>query len=181
MTIGNTQSVTEAVHDGLADLGIVEGEIDDPHLKVWPVAEDEMVLVVASGHPWAGGAAIASSAFPRTSWVLREPGSGTRRLFEDLLARDGHGLDELEIALELPSNEAVRAAVEAGAGATVVSRLVVAAALRAGTLVAVDATVPRRRFFALQHKERYVGRTAQAFLALLREHAGASEPGSRQA
>lgn len=178
LTIGNTQNVAEAVHDGFADLGIVEGEIDDPHLAVAPVAEDEMVLVVARGHPWAGGAAIASSAFPETPWVLREPGSGTRRLFEDVLAQGGLSLDALEIALELPSNEAVRAAVEAGAGATVVSRLVVAAGLRAGTLVAVDATVPRRRFFALQHKERYVGRAAQAFHALLREQAGAEEPGS---
>jgi len=94
------------------------------------------------------------------------------------LSRDGLSFEEPGIALELPSNEAVRAAVEAGAGATVVSRLVVAAALRAGSLVAVAATVPRRRFYALQHKERYVGRAAQAFLSLLREQAGAAEPSS---
>jgi DNA-binding transcriptional LysR family regulator len=183
LTIGNTQTVAQAVHDGLADLGIVEGEIDDPHLAIEPVAEDEMVLVVAREHPWAGRAAIGISAFGETPWVMREPGSGTRRLFEDLLAGYGHKLDELEVALELPSNEAVRAAVEAGAGATLVSRLVVEAALQAGGLVAVDATVPRRRFFALRHKERYVGRAAQAFHALLREHdggAGAAARGSPQ-
>lgn len=169
LTIGNTQSVAAAVHDGLADIGIVEGEIDDPHLTSETVAVDEMVLVVSPGHYWAGSAAISPARFGETAWILREPGSGTRRLFEDMLAGAGTSLDALDIALELPSNEAVRAAVEAGAGATVISRLVVAASLQAGTLVLVDAAVPRRGFLALRHKERYVGKPAQAFHALLRE------------
>lgn len=169
LTIGNTQSVAAAVHDGLADIGIVEGDVDDPHLTSETVAVDEMVLVVSHGHDWAGSAAISPVRFGETAWILRERGSGTRRLFEDMLAGAGSSLDALEIALELPSNEAVRAAVEAGAGATVISRLVVAASLQAGTLILVDAAVPRRGFLALRHKERYVGKAAQAFHALLRE------------
>ncbi|MFL1876087.1 hypothetical protein ACIKT0_13020, partial [Hansschlegelia beijingensis] len=55
--------------------------------------------------------------------------------------------------------------VEAGAGATVMSRLVAEAALRAGSLVAVKFPLPRRRFLALMHRQRYVTQALKAFLA----------------
>ncbi|WP_242693461.1 LysR substrate-binding domain-containing protein, partial [Sabulibacter ruber] len=62
---------------------------------------------------------------------------------------------------------AVRAAVEAGAGATVISRLVVASALRAGTLVRIPLSLPKRRFLVLRHRERHETRAERAMLALL--------------
>ncbi|CAN7741080.1 LysR substrate-binding domain-containing protein [Bosea sp. LjRoot9] len=176
VTIGNTQSVAQAVHDGFADLGIVEGEIDDPHLAIEPVADDQMVLVVGRGHPWATRRIVEAADFGESAWVLREPGSGTRRLFEDMLSRAGRTLDELVVVLELPSNEAVSTAVTAGAGATVISRLVVQPVLQAGDLVAVEAELPQRRFFVLQHKERYVSRVAAAFRDLMRERRTTAGP-----
>ncbi|MDH8560270.1 LysR substrate-binding domain-containing protein, partial [Klebsiella pneumoniae] len=69
--------------------------------------------------------------------------------------------------LELPSNEAVRSAVEAGAGVTVVSGLVVSNALKAGSLVQVKLDLPKRRFFALRHKEFSMTRAQRAFLDLI--------------
>jgi DNA-binding transcriptional LysR family regulator len=71
------------------------------------------------------------------------------------------------VALEVPSNEAVRAAVEAGTGVTAISRLVVANALKAGTLVGVKLELPRRHFFVLRHRERYATKAAQAFVELV--------------
>ena len=67
----------------------------------------------------------------------------------------------------LPSSEAVRAAVEAGAGGTAISRLVVASSIKAGNLVPVKFPILRRRFFAVRHKERYVSRAEQAFLDVI--------------
>ena len=61
-----------------------------------------------------------------TEWVLREPGSGTRSAFEAAVASLAPACATLRIALELPSNEAVRAAVEAGLGATALSASVAA-------------------------------------------------------
>jgi len=60
----------------------------------------------------------------------------------------------------------VRAAVEAGAGVTVISKLVVFNSLRAGTLVSLGISLPQRSFFVLRHRERYVAKAVQAFLAL---------------
>jgi DNA-binding transcriptional LysR family regulator len=75
----------------------------------------------------------------------------------------------LPVALELPSNEAICGAVEAGAGATVISRLVAAGGLRAGSLIQVGLALPKRRFYALRHKERHVTHAEGAFTALLSE------------
>ena len=63
-------------------------------------------------------------------WVLRGVGSGTRSAFEQALKGVGIRPEKLGIALELPSNEAVRAAVEAGLGATATSASVAASSWR---------------------------------------------------
>jgi DNA-binding transcriptional LysR family regulator len=169
LRIGNTEQVAGWIHETSAELGLIEGEIDDPTLGAAQVAEDEMVLVVGIDHPWAGRAAVTPEELPDTPWVLREPGSGTRSIFESWLATAGLKPEQLTIGMELPSNEAVRSAVEAGAGATVISRLVVSAMLRAGSLIAVPLPLPKRRFYALRHKERHVTHAERAFTTLLEE------------
>jgi DNA-binding transcriptional LysR family regulator len=166
LTIGNTEQVAAAVHEGLADLGFVEGEIDDPMLEITPAADDELVLVVGTSHAWAGRKSITPSDLRSSRWVLREPGSGTRAMFEEALVALGIRPAELDVALELSSNEAVRTAVEAGAGATVMSSLVTSAAVAAGTLVQMPVALPKRRFLAIRHRERHLTRAAREFLAL---------------
>ena len=116
LTIGNTESVAKLVREGTADLGIVEGETEDPTLSVAPVAEDELVLVVAPGHPWADGRAIEGRNLADSRWTLREPGSGTRSILERAAESAGLSLADLDVAMELPSNEGVRAGVEGISG-----------------------------------------------------------------
>lgn len=172
LSIGNSERVANWTREGIAELGFVEGEADDPALAARPVAEDELVLVVGPDHPRAKPARDGQSpadlgALTDLRWVLREAGSGTRAMFEAALRDAALAPAALDIALELPSNEAVRAAVEAGAGATVISRLVVASALRAGTLVRIPLSLPKRRFLVLRHRERHETRAERAMLALL--------------
>ena len=165
LAIGNTETVSAAIHDGAADLGFIEGEIDDPALAMTEVAEDELVIVVPPGHSWLK-ATPSSAELSQGAWVLREPGSGTRAMFEAALPGLGLATTDLAIALELPSNEAICAAVAAGAGATAISRLVAANAIAAGRLATVALPLPKRRFLALRHKERYLAKAAAAVLAL---------------
>lgn len=70
--------------------------------------------------------------------------------------------------MSLPSNEAVLAAAQAGAGATALSRQVAEAALASGRLVAAPITLPLRVFHLLRHKERYRSRASDAFVAVAR-------------
>ena len=108
LTIGNTRTVTEAVIDGAAELGFIEGEVDAPALSMKIVAEDALVIVVPPHHPWADGRQLtAADLVSRTSWVMREEGSGTRSEFENAVARLGASPRDLDVTLVLPSNEAV--------------------------------------------------------------------------
>ena len=165
LAIGNTETVSAAIRDGVADLGFIEGEIDDPALAMTAVDEDELVIVVPTGHPWTKTVPPAQE-LSQGAWVLREAGSGTRAMFEAALPAFGLAANDLTVALELPSNEAICAAVASGAGATAISRLVAANAIAAGRLATVALPLPKRRFLALRHKERYLAKAAAAFLAL---------------
>ena len=168
LAVGNTAEAAEAVREGAAELGFVEGAVEDPALASLPVAEDRLVLVVPPGHPLAGGARPSTADLTAAAWVLREPGSGTRSAFEATLAALSRPPDSLTVALELPSNEAVLAAVIAGAGASVPPEAVVAAPLHAGIVVAVLFDLPVRSLRVLRHRERYRSRAADALLALIR-------------
>jgi DNA-binding transcriptional LysR family regulator len=165
--IANTERVAQAVHEGSADVGLVEGEVDDPSLAIRKIDGDTLVVVVGKHHRWATHARITADDFRTTGWVLREPGSGTRSIFEAALRKYGIRLSELRITLELPSNEAIRAAVEAGQSATAISNLVVAHSVAAKTLHHVKIDLPKRAFFALRHKERYASQVEKAFFRKL--------------
>jgi DNA-binding transcriptional LysR family regulator len=165
--IGNTAQVAATVRQGAAELGFVEGAVADPALASIPLAHDRIVLVVGPEHPWAGRGDLRPDELPESVWVLREPGSGTRSSFEDGVAALGVAPDRLRTALELPSNEAVRAAVESGLGATALSASVVAPSLEAGLLCHVPLALPERRFHALRNAERQPSRAALTLLGLI--------------
>jgi DNA-binding transcriptional LysR family regulator len=167
LAVGNTAQVAAAVQQGTTELGFVEGVVDDPMLASIPVARDLMVVVVGPEHPWVARDCIRSGDFMDTEWVLREPGSGTRSVFEAALEGFGIAPGTLRIALELPSNEAVRSAVEAGMGATAISASVAAPSLEAGLLHRVEIALPERDFHVLRHRERHHGRAADALLDLI--------------
>lgn len=167
LSIGNTKQVIDAVLAGEADLGFVEGSFSDDDIDRLPLTGDALTVVVGPKHPWAGRGAVEPREFPNTDWVLRERGSGTRAEFEDALVRFGIDPATLPVVLELPSNESVCAVVAAGAGATAVSRLVVDAAIRAGTLHVLDSPLPERPFHAVWHRARYLSQAARALLALV--------------
>ncbi len=167
LSVGNTAQVAAAVREGTADIGFVEGAHDDPLLVGRVVARDQLIVVVAPGHPWAVAGAVAPESVGESEWVMREPGSGTRSAFESAMADLAPGAMALRIALELPSNEAVRGAVEAGLGATAISASVAAPSLEAGLLVQISFPLPERDFTAIRHAERYRSGTADALLALM--------------
>ncbi len=164
VTIANTEQVAEAVHAGTADIGFVEGDIEDPLLTVRKIDGDQLVVVVGMKHPWVGQSRITAKSLAATGWVLREKGSGTRSMFEATVRKLGVKLADLRVALELPSNEAVRAVVEAGDCATAISNLVVDHSLAAGTLHRVRIEMPKRSFFVLRHRERYQSHAEKALL-----------------
>ncbi len=88
------------------------------------------------------------------------------------MARFGLGLKDLDIVLEMPSNEAVCVAVEDGAGAAVLSKLVVGASLKSGALIALNLALPKREFMVLRHKERYLTQAGRELYRIIEELTG---------
>lgn len=169
MSVGNTKSVAEAVLAGRADLGVVEGRIDKSALAIKKVGEDRLVLVVGQRHRWRHSQGLLPGDLFETGWIMRDKGSGTRAVLEEELRRLGVSPSELQVVLELPSNEAVIAAVEAGTSAAVLSLRAVEAHLAQGRLVMPDFPMPTRPFFLLTHRERHVTRAMRAMMDVLGE------------
>lgn len=165
VAIANTEGAARAVHAGEAELGFVEGAIDDPALAHWPVAKDRMVMVGQTPVEAVTNAWLASAP-----WIMREAGSGTRSTFEAAVRDRGIDPAALNIVLTLPSNEAVLAAVRAGAGYGVLSAQVVAPAVETHALQVLPFHLPERPFFGIRQKERYRSKAADALLEVIATH-----------
>lgn len=146
LTASNSSQVLEAVRDGTAHLGFVEGVGAPRHVRSTVVAHDELLLVVAPDDPLARRRRPLEAAevaeLPLTG---REVGSGTRDVVEQALAREGLQLHESVI--ELTTTTAVRESVLAGGAPALLSRRVVERDLEAGRLVSVGTTLDLGREF----------------------------------
>lgn len=179
VVIGNTHEVERAVVEGEANVGLVEGPTQHPSLIREQIDRDYLVLVAASDQLPLPVDATGRLDLRAITWVIREAGSGTRRGLEDLAIREGLSLDDLNIFLVLPSNEAVRGAIEAGAGATIISRHVVDSAIAAGRLTEIPIELPQREYALVRHRDRHetlAQRALVAHLAVTAEPANSSPP-----
>lgn len=167
--IGNTAQVAEAVDNGQADLGFVEGDISSTKLTRRVVDRDELVLVMNERHPLTVKQQLSSEDYRRHYWVLREVGSGTRSEFEAHLADMGLTVAELNVALEIPSNEAVLGAVVASDGVSMVSSRVAGSLRGIHQRPVVWRAPPMRAFAVLSHPDRHRTRAVEAMLETLDE------------
>jgi DNA-binding transcriptional LysR family regulator len=133
--ISDSMKVIAQVERGQVHLGLVGRKTDSPHLDFRHLATDRMVLVVPPNHAWSQRKKVSFRQLCKQPLVLREAGSGLRHCFEKQLARLGKSLADLQIAVELGSNEAIKEAVLRGIGLAVLSSYAVQKELRAGQLV----------------------------------------------
>ncbi|WP_353065079.1 LysR substrate-binding domain-containing protein [Tunturibacter psychrotolerans] len=147
---GNTEQIVEAVTEKKVALGIIEGPAMRREVKTEPMTQDEMVLIVSPNHAWAArkGGEIEQKELAKVPLLLRERGSGSRRVVERALKKVGLPLRSLQVAMELDSTEAIISGVEAELGVGFVSRWAVGKVLRLGTVrvVAVKGLEIRRDF-----------------------------------
>ena len=171
LNVGNSRQAAAAVQEGAADLGFVEGELPPSALRQQVVARDELVLIMDKSHPLAKQPGFGASEYRALRWVMREPGSGTRSVFEAHLAGLGLRRADLEVVLELPSNEAVIAAVAGSGAAAMISGRAVGPGRVPGLAVrAVDwGPRPSRPFAVLSHPERHRTHAVAAMLAIMDE------------
>ena len=131
---GNTEQVLEWLVEGRISIGLIEGPALRKDLRVEPFMEDELVLLFPAGHPWSKRKELAVEDLKGASFLLRERGSGTRRVLEQALERAGLKMREIDVAMELDSSEAIISSVEMGLGIGFVTRAAVLPRLPLGKI-----------------------------------------------
>ncbi|HWY88266.1 MAG TPA: selenium metabolism-associated LysR family transcriptional regulator [Gemmataceae bacterium] len=171
-TVTDSTSVMSQVERGEVSLGLVGSKVKNPHLNFSYLASDRMVLVVPPGHALAGRKKVTRKQLARHALILREAGSGLRHCFEKALERAGWSLADLNVAMELGSNEGIKEAVLRGVGAAILSTYAVQKELRAGNLLALDVSDLHcdRDLFIVQDRRRVLPLAARLFLNFLETH-----------
>jgi DNA-binding transcriptional LysR family regulator len=167
LTVHNTATIVEQVAQYELDLGLIEGACRHPHLITQPWVEDELVVFAAPDHPLVGKRKVTPTALLQERWILREPGSGTREVFEQALRRHRIDPGHLSVRLELEHTEAIKRAVESGLGISCISRLALREAFRRGSLAPIEVAELDlgRRFQFLWHRDKYHTAVLREFLA----------------
>lgn len=132
----NTEDVVRALIAGDADLGLVEGPVESGRVRLEPLFDDELAVIAPSTHRFAAVEEVEPDALLAEPLVVRETGSGTRRVGELALASAGIDPALLRAAAEVSGIDAQKALVEAGLGVAIVSVLTVRRELAFGSLVA---------------------------------------------
>jgi DNA-binding transcriptional LysR family regulator len=173
LRIGDTRRITRAVGEGELELALVGARPQESRVELRPYMRDEVVLVVPPGHPWVGRGEIGAEDLKGVPFVMRERGSGTRDAIERALGEAGISTNQIAVAAELGSTEAIRQGVRAGVGPAFLSRRALTDDLAAGRLVEVkvDGLRLERDFFIATQRGRTRSPVAQAFLVFLDEQA----------
>ncbi len=166
MEIANSDRIEKLVLDRTLDIGFVGRDTSRPELASEHLANDELVPICNTSHPFASMTAIDINELSEEALIVRETDSATRRLTNELL--QAHNLAQ-NISMELGSYEAIKSAVMAGHGIGIVSRQALDAELQAGFLVAVD--IPQLRSYMglhlIYHKQKKMTGTQLAFIDIV--------------
>ena len=142
LRVGNTEAIVSMVEDNEIDLGVVEAPVTNKNLAVELCRVDQLVVVVPPGHELASRAKVTGADLLRHPYIVREEGSGTRDVIHEYLKAAGVPSNNLNTIMELGASEAIKGAIEAGMGLSVLSRTTIQKELRLGTLVAVALDPP---------------------------------------
>ena len=165
LDVENTEHIAEKVLNFELDVGLIEGEINHPDLKVTPWRMDEMAIVCHPDHPLANKTKINDEDLASAHWILRETGSGTRQAFD----RAMHGiLPKMQIALELQHTEAIKRAVEANLGVACLSLITLEDDLKRGDLVSLQTPERNlnRQLYLILHQQKHLSAGIKAWVEL---------------
>jgi DNA-binding transcriptional LysR family regulator len=163
----DSSDVIEMVLGNGVEIGIIGKKPSGGKLIAEVLWEDRLVMAVPSRHPWAKRRSVRIAEIAETPFVIREKGSGTREALEDCLRETGDpGVPHLNIAAELGSSEAVKEAIIAGLGISVISVHAIRRELKSGLLAALSIDecriersfylIYRRQFDLMNHHKRFL-------------------------
>ena len=176
--IMNTKDIANAVRNKTFDLGIIEGPLDDletacicnttehiPFIEAKKFLEDELVLAIPANHPLAQKSSI-SLELP---YITREPGSGSRLIFEQALIDADFDIEELNIVMELGSTTSIKSAIMGGLGVSTISKWAVQDLVKAGkvSVLNIEGLTLKRNFNIILNHDKFQSEATGKFLDFL--------------
>ena len=161
--VDNTGFIEQQILEDRLDLGLVEGPTASPYLIEKPFQEDRLVMIASPLHPLAKLSGMSIDDLSGQAFIAREAGSGTQTIFE-------HAMESAQVSWKAVgiynNNEAIKQAVMANLGLSVVSQIAVREEIRLGQLVALDiqGQVLRRKFNLIHHRQKFFSHAMRMFI-----------------
>jgi DNA-binding transcriptional LysR family regulator len=169
--IASSADIVEKILRSDIELGLVGARWQDKRIVLEEIFSDELILTAFPDHPWAKKKSIELANLSGQAFILREKGSGTRMVMSEKLQEHGFDLSQLDVVAAMGSTEAVRQAIKARIGVSILSYHAVSEDLQRGTLITIPIAGVRifRSFYLIQRKNRQPSPLCSAFLRYLRE------------
>ncbi len=182
LSVSNSLGVVHMVESNAVDVGIVESPVTNKNLVVDVCWHDELMFICPPNHAFARKTVITPQEVVELPFLCREEGSGTREVINEYLEDNKVAAHDLNLCMEFGSPEAIKSAVEAGLGVSIVSRATVGKELKLGTLVALPLKPVLKRPFSFVHqRQKFRLRAVDEFMRFAHERCEKQEPAGKGA
>jgi DNA-binding transcriptional LysR family regulator len=166
----NTKDIESMILRNEVDFAVVEGTVRSPDIVAEPLMDDELVLVCGRSHPLYSAESMAPGDLSSVRFIIREPGSGHRELFESVMAAKDI---DWSFVWECNGSDSLKNAAIRGIGVGVISKLLVEYELRSGELrvLRAEGVDFKRKFCIIYHKNKYLSESMKAFFQICRRYA----------
>ncbi len=164
--VANRDAVVKQLDENRADLAIMGRPPEGTDMLAEPFLQNPLVVIAPPDHPLARMRHIKPGQLAEETFLLREPGSGTRGVVERFFA--GYHV-RLGSTMQMDTNEAIKQSVQAGMGLGIISRHSIELELETGRLAILDAEhFPiLRHWYIVHRKNKRLSGAAQAFKQFL--------------
>ena len=178
LKVSNSDGIVSMVENNDIDLGVVEAPVMNKNLVVEECRKDRLVAIVPPQHALASQQSVAVKELLENAYIAREEGSGNSEFIQEYLAELGLPSSEVHVSMELGSPEAIKGAVEAGMGISIVSEVNIHKELQLGSLVALELDPPLERPFSFVHqKQKFRQRAMDELLSFARAYCESHQSG----
>jgi DNA-binding transcriptional LysR family regulator len=169
LSIGSSRIISQQVLEGELEFGVVGARWNNSGLSWNEIFSDELTLAVNPAHPWASKKSVSLQNVIQELFIFREPESGTRKVFSSILEENSLKESDLREVAEIGSTAAIKEAIKAGIGVSVLSKRAVKDEVDCGRVVTVNihGVNMYRPFYLVQRKNRELSPVASVFLEYL--------------
>jgi DNA-binding transcriptional LysR family regulator len=171
LRVADSQDIINGIFNHRLELGFVGTYRRDRYLAFEPFLHDQLIVVTYPEHPWVNRSSVSFQELIQTPLILQQQGSGATTVLQDALSEQGISWRDLNIVMELGLQESTKAAVAAGFGVTIISKLGAKDELERGSLVEihVEDLELRRDIYVCYNRSLPLSNLATTFLEFAKQ------------